>query len=48
MRLAISLLSVEQMESGMLYAIWAVPAALVFWGAGSLLSRRAFAKHQAL
>ena len=29
--LAISLLSVEQMSNGMLYAIWAIPAALLFW-----------------
>ena len=28
--LAISLLSVEQMSNGMLYAIWAIPAALLF------------------
>lgn len=46
--LAISLLSVEQMENGMLYAIWAIPVALIFLGVGSLVSRRAFAKHQVL
>lgn len=44
--LAISLLSVEQMSNGMLYAIWAIPAALLFLGIGAGISRRAFAKHQ--
>ena len=44
--LAISLLSVEQMSNGMLYAIWAIPAALLFWGVGAGISRRMFAKHQ--
>ena len=46
--LAISLLSVDQMSNGMLYAIWAVPAALIFLGVGSLVSCKAFAKHQVL
>lgn len=46
--LAISLLSVEQMSNGMLYAIWAIPAALLFWGVGAGISRRVFAKHQVL
>ena len=46
--LAISLLSVEQMSNGMLYAIWAIPAALLFLGVGASISRRAFAKHQVL
>ena len=44
--LAISLLSVEQMSNGMLYAIWAIPAALLFLGVGEGISRRVFAKHQ--
>lgn len=44
--LAVSLLSVEQMSNGMLYAIWAIPAALLFLGAGAGISRRVFAKHQ--
>lgn len=44
--LAVSLLSVEQMGNGMLYAIWAVPAALLFLGSGAVLSRRIFARHQ--
>ncbi|BFK58328.1 hypothetical protein I250019C1_04220 [Faecalibacterium sp. i25-0019-C1] len=38
--LAISLLSVEQMSNGMLYAIWAIPAALLFLGVGAGISRR--------
>ena len=46
--LAVSLLSVEQMSNGMLYAIWALPTALIFLGIGAVLSRRAFAKHQVL
>ena len=46
--LAVSLLSVEQMSNGMLYAIWAIPAALLFLGAGAGISRRVFAKHQVL
>ena len=46
--LAISLLSVEQMSNGMLYAIWAIPAALLLLGVGASISRRAFAKHQVL
>ena len=46
--LAISLLSVEQMSNGMLYAIWAIPAALLFLGVGAGISPREFAKHQVL
>ena len=44
--LAVSLLSVEQMRGGMLYTIWAVPAALLFLGAGAGIACRAFAMHQ--
>lgn len=44
--LAVSLLSVEQMRNGMLYAIWAIPAALVFLGIGAVISCRVFARHQ--
>lgn len=44
--LAVSLLSVDQMSNGMLYAIWAIPAALLFLGLGTEVSRRVFAKHQ--
>ena len=43
---AVSLLSVEQMRNGMLYAIWAVPVAVLFLGTGSFTSRHVFAKHQ--
>ena len=46
--LTIALLSVEQMSNGMLYAIWAIPAALLFLGVGAGISRRVFAKHQVL
>ncbi len=43
---AVSLMSVDRMSSGMLYAVWAVPAAVVLLGLGIFISRRAFAKHQ--
>ena len=46
--MAISLLSIEQMENGMLYAVWAIPVALLFLGIGAGVSRRVFAKHQIL
>jgi len=46
--LAVSLLSVEQMQNGALYALWAIPASLLFFGIGAFLSRRAFARHQVL
>lgn len=39
-------LSVEQMSNGMLYAVWAIPTALLFLGIGAVISRRVFAKHQ--
>ena len=42
----ISIMSVEQMKNGMLYAIWAVPVAIILAIVGSLISRRVFAKHQ--
>ena len=42
----ISLMSVEQISGMLLYAIWAVPAALIFIAAGSILSRKVFARHQ--
>ena len=44
--LAISLLSVEQVENGMLYAIWTIPVALLFLGIGVVISQGMFAKHQ--
>ena len=42
----ISLMSVEQMQNGMLYAVWAFPISAILFVLGSLLSRRRFAKHQ--
>lgn len=42
----ISILSVEQMKSGMLYAMWAVPVAVVLMVICTVVSRRIFAKHQ--
>lgn len=45
---AISLMAVEQMRNGMLYAVWAAPVAVVLLGMGIFTSRRAFAKHQVL
>lgn len=41
-----SIMSVEQMQNGTLYAIWAGPTALSFLGIGAVISRRIFAKHQ--
>lgn len=46
--LAVSLLWIEQMPNGALYALWAIPASLLFFGVGAFLSRRAFARHQVL
>ena len=45
---AVSLLSVEKMGNGLLYAVWAIPSALLFLGVGAVISRRVFAKHQVL
>lgn len=42
----VSLMSVDQMSNGILYAIWAVPVALIFVGIGIAISHRAFAKHE--
>lgn len=42
----VSLMSVEQLGGGVLYALWAVPAAAVLLLAGGILSRRIFARHQ--
>lgn len=42
----VSLMSVEQMRGMLLYAIWAVPAALILIAAGGIFSRRIFARHQ--
>jgi hypothetical protein len=43
---AVLLLSVEQMNNDMLYAVWAIPTALLFLGIGAVISHRVFAKHQ--
>lgn len=45
---AVSLMSVEQINNGMLYAVWAVPVSLVILGIGAFTSRKAFVKHQIL
>ncbi len=42
----VSIMSVEQMSSGLLYSIWAVPMAFVLMLLSGILSRRIFAKHQ--
>lgn len=39
-------MSVEQMGNGMLYAIWAVPVAVILMILASVISRRKFIKHQ--
>lgn len=41
-----SIMSVEQMQNGTLYAVWAGPTALIFLGIGAVISCRIFAKHQ--
>ena len=43
----ISIMSVEQMANGWLYAIWAIPVALVIATIGAIVSRKIFQKHQA-
>ena len=42
----ISIMSVVQIGNGMLYAIWAVPVAVILMILGSIISRRKFIKHQ--
>lgn len=42
----ISILSVRQMSGGMLYAIWAMPVALIIITTGYIVSCKVFAKHQ--
>lgn len=42
----VSLMSVEQISGNALYALAAVPAALIFLGTGVLISQRIFAGHQ--
>ncbi len=42
----ISIMSVEQMTNGLLYAVWAIPAALITAIIGAILSRKKFQTHQ--
>ena len=42
----VSLMSVEQISGNVLYALMAVPVALILMGIGVFISRRIFAKHQ--
>ncbi len=42
----VSLMSVERMGGGILYAVWAVPAAFFLAGACTFASRRIFGKHE--
>lgn len=44
----VSLMSVDQIKGNVLYALLAVPVALILMGIGILVSRRVFAKHQVL
>ena len=41
-----SLMSIEQMHNGILYAVWAVPTAILILGVGIFVSRKIFARHQ--
>lgn len=40
------LMSIEQMDNGILYAIWVIPTAFIFIETGAFASRRFFANHQ--
>ncbi|MDO5734830.1 MAG: ABC transporter permease [Eubacteriales bacterium] len=42
----ISILSVEQTAKAELYAVWAIPVALILGSLGAIFSRKLFAKHQ--
>jgi len=42
----ISLMSVEQIKGGLLYAVWAVPVAVMLMMIGSVVSKRKFVRHQ--
>lgn len=42
----VSIMSIEQMHGGLLYAVWGVPVALILAIAGCVFSRRIFARHQ--
>lgn len=42
----VSLMSIEQIGSGLLYAVWALPVSILFIVMGGFVSYKAFAKHQ--
>jgi len=42
----VALMAVEQLSGGLLYAVWALPVALVCFGLGTVLAWRFFAGHQ--
>lgn len=42
----VSLMSVDQISGGVLYALLAVPVALIIMGIGIVISRKVFARHQ--
>lgn len=42
----VSLMSVEQINGGLLYAAWASPAAVLFFSSGAAAARKIFARHQ--
>ena len=44
----VSLMSVNQISGGVLYALLAVPVALIIVGIGIVISRKVFARHQVL
>ena len=44
----VSLMSVDQISGNVLYALLAIPVALIFMVIGILVSHRVFAKHQVL
>lgn len=43
---SISLMSVEQMENGLLYAVWAIPVTMLFLAAGAFIAPKIFARHE--
>lgn len=44
----ISLMSIEQFYNQLLYALWAIPVAIILLGLGCIISRKVFAKHQVI
>lgn len=42
----ISILSVEQMKNGLLYAVWAIPISMFLAVIGTIISQKVFSKHQ--